>query len=277
VANRQYRPSQKRALVQILATLLTNNRVSFPSNLPSIRPSPPIQTPRPTPMGAPRLFVSTGTTVVAATQPAGGCTFAAAATVPNPASHAANAVLRVSSVLNPNAWARLLSIHPDQSYATTMTRYIHQGVPILYDGPEFERVCPNWDSTQKFRAEVSKSIREDILLGRKSGPYDKPPCPNFIASPLGAFVKKHSSKIRIIHDLSWPPNESVNAFIPPHMCSVSYISVDDAIRQVKLRGRGSLMSKLYLKDAYKCVTVGPEDRHYLGSSWVDDDGHVNST
>jgi hypothetical protein len=34
------------------------------------------------------------------------------------------------------------------------------------------------------------------------------------------------------------------------------------------------MSKLDLKDAYKCVTVRPEDRHYLGSSWVDDDGHI---
>jgi hypothetical protein len=155
-----------------------------------------------------------------------------------------------------------------------MNRYIELGVPILYDGPEFERICPNWDSTKKFRSEVSKSIKEDLALGRKSGPFLSPPCRNFIASPLGAFEKKHSNKIRIIHDLSWPPDESVNSFIPAHMCTVSYISVDDAVKQVKLRGKHSLMSKLDLKDAYKCVTVRPEDRHYLGSSWVDDDGHV---
>jgi hypothetical protein len=64
----------------------------------------------------------------------------------------------------------------------------------------------------------------------------------------------------------------VNAFIPADLCSVSYISVDDAVREVKLRGRGSLMSKIDLQDAYKSIAVRPEDYHYLGSSWTDQVG-----
>jgi hypothetical protein len=152
--------------------------------------------------------------------------------------------------------------------------YIKHGVPILYSGPEFTLVSPNWKSTQTFKKDVLASIEKDIALGRKSGPYTELPCPNFRSSPLGAFAKKHSTKVRFIHDLSWPPDRGVNAFIPTDLCSVSYISVDDAVREVKLRGRGALMSKIDLQDAYKSILVRPEDYHYLGSSWTDDAGNT---
>ena len=113
----------------------------------------------------------------AATTPrAGVSTPVAVAADPNPVPHAQSAVLRASGLLKPHAWARLLSCHPDQSYAKQLNQYIRHGVPILYDGPEFSRVCPNWGSTQKFHAEVTKIIREDLSLGRKSGPYSTPPC-----------------------------------------------------------------------------------------------------
>ena len=32
------------------------------------------------------------------------------------------------------------------------------------------------------------------------------------------------------------------------------------------------MSKLDLRDAYKCIVVNPEDWHHLGSSWTNDAG-----
>ena len=156
-----------------------------------------------------------------------------------------------------------------------MNDYLSKGVPILYDGPECECINPNWDSTKTFKTDVLACINNDILLGRKSGPYDSVPCPNFRSSPLGAFAKKRTGKVRIIHDLSWPPGESVNEYIPSDLCSVNYISIDDAVREVKIRGPGSLMSKLDLQDAYKCIVVRPEDYHYLGSSWVGEDGKIS--
>ena len=156
-----------------------------------------------------------------------------------------------------------------------MNDYISKGVPILYDGPEFNSFYPNWKSTVAFKNDVLKSITKDLLLGRKSGPYVSPPCPNFRSSPLGAFAKARTGKVRVIHDLSWPPGGSVNEFIPGDTCSVSYISIDDAVREVKSRGPGTLMSKLDLQDAYKNIVVRPEDYHYLGSSWVNDDGSIS--
>ena len=35
------------------------------------------------------------------------------------------------------------------------------------------------------------------------------------------------------------------------------------------------MSKLDLQDAYKCIVVRPEDYHYLGSSWENEDGSIS--
>ena len=134
-----------------------------------------------------------------------------------------------------------------------MNDYLKRGVPILYDGPECECINPNWNSTRDFESDVLSSIKNDILLGRKSGPYNSIPCPDFRSSPLGAFAKKRTGKVRVIHDLSWPPGGSVNEYIPADLCSVNYISIDDAVREVKLRGKGALMSKLDLQDAYNAL------------------------
>jgi hypothetical protein len=182
--------------------------------------------------------------------------------------------LRTHTHLNRAAWAAHLSHHPDSSFSGRILRYLDEGVPIFYDGPDVSRVCPNWQSCETFREAVKKTLVEDVALGRKSGPFAFPPLPNFVGSPLGAFCKKRSGKIRVIHDLSWPPYHSVNAYIDPLLCSVSYISVDTAVREVKLRGRYALMSKIDLKDAYKNIVVRPADWHHLGSTWVNDQGQT---
>ena len=63
-------------------------------------------------------------------------TCAPGAAARNPASHAHVATqLRAKSYLKAHAWARVLSHHPNQSYALLMLDYIDKGVPILYDGP----------------------------------------------------------------------------------------------------------------------------------------------
>jgi hypothetical protein len=150
-------------------------------------------------------------------------------------------LLKASTHLHRDAWARILSYHPNQNYALLLNDYIDKGVPILYSGPEIQCISPNWKSTLTFKAEVLANIEQDLLIGRKSGPYIDVPCVNFRSSPIGAFAKKHTGKVRLIHDLSWPPDKAVNDCIPSNLCSVSYISVDDAVREVKLRRRGTLM------------------------------------
>ena len=57
-----------------------------------------------------------------------------------------------------------------------------------------------------------------------------------------------------------------------YISSVSYISVDDAVNLVKKQGVGCNMAKIDLKDAYRVINVRPEDWHYLGSTWTNDEG-----
>ena len=48
---------------------------------------------------------------------------------------------------------------------------------------------------------------------------------------------------------------------------MSYITVQDAIQEITKLGKGALLAKLDIKDAYRMVPVHPTDRHLLGIQW----------
>ena len=162
-------------------------------------------------------------------------------------------------------WAKRLIFHHDQGFANKLLSYIDFGVPLLFDGPRLEHVYPNWKSFTENSAEVEKCIQHDILKKWKVGPFKSPPFTNFVGSPMGAVIKP--SKTRIIHDLSWPPGQAVNSFIASELCSVKYVTVDNAVEMLKLYGRGALMAKRDLKDAYKQVGVSPNNCPYWVQQW----------
>jgi hypothetical protein len=179
---------------------------------------------------------------------------------------------RVITQFNRDEWAKRLQFHHDQLFANELLSYIDNGVPLLYDGPLLQHVYPNWKSLHINPDEVEKCINHDLEKKWKVGPFDSPPFTNFVGSPMGAVIKP--SKTRIIHDLSWPPGLAVNTFIPGDACSVKYVTVDDAVQLVKTRGRGALMAKLDLKDAYKQVGVRPKDWPLVGSTLVNEYGET---
>ena len=65
-------------------------------------------------------------------------------------------------------------------------------------------------------------------------------------------------------DLSSPDNASVNDFIDPVLCSLSYSSVEDAAAFILRAGHGALLAKLDIKAAYRNVPVHPNNWHLLG-------------
>ena len=62
---------------------------------------------------------------------------------------------------------------------------------------------------------------------------------------------------------------SINDGIPPSLCSIKYITVDAAINKILSQGRGSLMAKISIKDAFRLLSVHSADRHLLMMSWND--------
>lgn len=58
-------------------------------------------------------------------------------------------------------------------------------------------------------------------------------------------------------DLSSPDGASVNDAIAEECCSLSYVTVDDAAKEVLRLGAGSLLAKVDVKSTYRVVPVHP--------------------
>jgi hypothetical protein len=196
--------------------------------------------------------------------------FARRVTDPNPNTGVQH-VLEVKSPLNRNELLNSIADHPDRDFYKRIKDYSDNGVPVSYTGERHYRECDNWPSAYQYKDAVASSIIKDVQKGRKLGPFNTPPFSSFMGSPLGAFPKKRSiGKFRIIHDLSWPPEGSINSFIPDDECTLHYISIDNAVTLVNTYGIGTQLAKLDLEDAFKQIIVKPQDWDLLGSVWYNE-------
>ena len=61
----------------------------------------------------------------------------------------------------------------------------------------------------------------------------------------------------------------MNDLIPPEVCSLSYLSVDNAVDYIVAVGRYTQLVKIDLKNTYGILPIHPSDRTVLGISWRD--------
>lgn len=125
----------------------------------------------------------------------------------------------------------------------------------------------NHPSVTQNPAVIAAKLSYELSLGRIAGPFSSPPFPNFITSPLGLVPKRNSSDFRIIHDLSFPLNNSVNSHIDQGLKSVSYETLDVCIEILLSIGKGALIAKADLKEAFRIIPIHPEDYRLLGFQW----------
>ena len=105
-----------------------------------------------------------------------------------------------------------------------------------------------------------------VAAGHKARPFTQPPFPDFVRSLMGIVTMKHSFPVRfrIIHDLSWPPQDSVNDHINPDAFRCFYGSFDDAVALVIKYRVGALSAKSDLADAFKYILIRSQDWSLLG-------------
>ena len=123
---------------------------------------------------------------------------------------------------NYSYWKEELKNHPDRPYTEYVLDMVLNGAPVGHNGEIVAGVYENWPSAYKFQSGVNEYINRHIRSGAIEGPLDVIPR-NFVGSPLGAFEKGSPKKLRIIHDLSWPPGGAVNDHIDKDDYSVQYI------------------------------------------------------
>ena len=100
------------------------------------------------------------------------------------------------------------------------------------------------------------------------GPFPAPPYLNFRCSPLGSVTRpRKPSKRRLIHHLSWPHGTSVNDGIPDIEGHIRYEAFDQAVSAIAKLGKGTLLAKLDLKEAFHHIPIRPADWQLLGFQW----------
>ena len=189
----------------------------------------------------------------------------------SPSSNAVDTALSpINSPLNVKAWERALSSHPDKSFIDYVTNGLRRGFHIGYNyerGQSLKSAKRNMLSAKQHPEVIQAYLEHEVQEGRVLGPFPLQ-YPTVHTSPFGVIPKRHqANKWRLILDLSHPEGSSVNDGIDPSLCSLQYTSVDDITTQILTTGRGTLMAKIDIKNAYRNIPVHPSDRHLLGMEW----------
>lgn len=162
-----------------------------------------------------------------------------------------------------------MSAHPDQGLADYIVQGLQEGFRIgfEYASHTCKKVTRNMGSALGKPEVVRDYLAKECALGRVVGPLDPNAYPEVQVNRFGVIPKGTTGKWRLIVDLSSPEGNSVNDGISQELCTLSYISVDDAVQIVQKKGRGTLLAKVDIRSAYRIVPVHPEDWWLLGMLW----------
>ena len=111
---------------------------------------------------------------------------------------------------------------------------------------------------------VQEYLKQKVMAGRiiEVGDLRQAQALGIHCSPFGVIPKKGRAGRWM--DLSSPDGHSINDGISRELSSLSYMSVDDVTAEVVQRGKGKLMAKMDIKQAYRNI---PVDRVLLGMHW----------
>src|SRR5882672_6768489 len=166
------------------------------------------------------------------------------------------------------AWSSHLTDYLDCEFINTVMNIIDVGASIGHLGPQISQSCSNLRSALDHWSIISKEIESLHAEGRIHGPFREPPLPYFRCSPLGTSTCKRNPKCRVFNHYSWPKGHSINDETPDEEGSIAYDPFTSAAKALWESGKGSLMAKLDLKDAYRHIPVCCTDWNLMGLKWL---------
>ena len=175
----------------------------------------------------------------------------------------------ISTPLRGVVWEEELRAHPDREFVHFLVRGLLHGFRIGFQHGTHSCVSArrNMISALQHTEPIEAYLSKEVGAGRMIGPLPKG-FAGVHVSRFGVIPKLHQpGKWRLITDLSSPKGASVNDGIDPLLCSLSYVSVDDAVRRIISLGSGALLAKLDVESAYCLVLIHPCDCLLLGVEW----------
>ena len=171
----------------------------------------------------------------------------------------------INTPLRWQVWERILRSHPDEQFAEYVVSGLRDGFWISFSYP---RPCrssiDNMHSAREHAQVVRDYLSNECAEGRIVGPLPLPGSKEIHVSRFGVTPKGSSGKWRLIFDLSSPEGASVNDGIDSNLCSLKYATIDQAAELMLRLGRGALMAKVNIDQAYHRISVHPDDRWLLG-------------
>ena len=166
-------------------------------------------------------------------------------------------------------FTELLGTYEDKD----MCLFIKYGWPIGHDGSSTDcNALKNHNGARMYPEEVSKYIVAEQNQSRITGPYKESPFDNIAISPLNSLEKKGTLDRRIITDLSFPADNSVNSGINKdiylgNVIKTKYPTVDHLVELMLRKGRGCLLYKRDMRKAFRQIRIDPGDAHLLCFKW----------
>lgn len=162
--------------------------------------------------------------------------------------------------------------HPDKQFVQYLINGLREGFDTLVretDLPTME--CKNLRSALKDPEAIDSIIATEVEKGYLRGPFKEPPFLKYRVSPIGLVEGKYSGKKRLIVDLSSPHDNpehlSVNDLIDKESCSLTYVKIDDATKEIKRMGRGAILNKTDVTDAFKQISIRLDQHHLYCIKW----------
>jgi hypothetical protein len=111
---------------------------------------------------------------------------------------------------------------------------------------------------------MTTKLDDELALGRV---IEILPIYPYICSPIG-FVQKHDGGLRRIHHLSYPDKHSVNDGIDVEVAYLKYLTFKTILVAVLVAGRGAIIVKRDLAEAFRAIPIAPHQRWLLGFQWL---------
>jgi hypothetical protein len=145
-------------------------------------------------------------------------------------------------------------------------RSLEEGAEAFQKRPLPAISVPNAESAYEHGELITDSIAAWVKAGILAGPFPSPPLPHFRANSIMAINQK--DKVRLVLDMSRPKGRSFNDNIAKrHVGKVRMATAQLFSYRVREAGKGAVMSKQDMKDAYKLVPAKLEDRRLQGMRW----------
>lgn len=149
------------------------------------------------------------------------------------------------------------------------------GFPIGFEGEIYDNKKPkNHSGAREYEEFIMQYLQKELNYQAIIGPFKYNPFigTELILSPLNTVPKSTTGDRRVILDLSFPQENSVNSHISKDVylgeqINLKYPSVDSLVDLIKQKGKGCHIFKRDLKRAYRQIPIDPGDVHLVGFHW----------